>query len=341
VILCDFIFIKISKIEYNENRKKLMVIMMKWFIIVIILFVISAIIYSGYIIFKIVMDPNMKLPFVVDNIDDPKNVMYPTARVHQEYRLKHRAGFKSLPFKTLKAKSFDGLDLYAELLEGENIKETVILVHGYKSAAINDFAGIIQVYLKRKCNILALENRAHGRSEGRYVGFGELDQYDIIYWVKKINEIYPETNIFLHGVSMGGAAVIHTCNKEMINVKGIIEDCGFTSCRKITKELMKRAFNIPYFPVGYISSFFALALAKVDFDKSDGIKEVIKSKYPILFISGNQDNFVPVKMTVDMYASCGSEKYLLIVDNAGHSAANVIDEDEYFRQIEIFMDKYS
>lgn len=120
MILCDFIFIKISKIEYNENRKKLMVIMMKWFIIVIILFVISAIIYSGYIIFKIVMDPNMKLPFVVDNIDDPKNVMYPTARVHQEYRLKHRAGFKSLPFKTLKAKSFDGLDLYAELLEGEN-----------------------------------------------------------------------------------------------------------------------------------------------------------------------------------------------------------------------------
>ncbi len=313
---------------------------MKWFILAIILLVAVIIVYFGYYVFRVVMDPNLKLPFANENIDNPNNVMYPTTRKHEEYRLKHLEGFRNLPFKTLTIKSFDGLNLFANLLEGENTNETVILVHGYKSSAANDFGGISKLYLKRKCNILALENRAHQRSEGRYVGFGELDQYDIINWVKKTNSLYPDTGIFLHGVSMGGASVIHTCNKEMENVRGIIEDCGFTSCKAITKALIKRAFKVPYFPVGYIASFFSLLLAKVDFDKSDGIKEVSKSKYPILFISGDQDNFVPVTMTMDMYAACVSEKQLLIVKDAGHAAANVVAEEKYFKQIEIFMDKY-
>lgn len=314
---------------------------MKWFLILALLFVIGAITYFGYYVFRIVMDPNLKLPFADDGIDDPNNVMYPTTRIREKYRLKHLESFNNLPFKTLTIKSFDGLNLYGNLLEGENTRETVILVHGYKSSAASDFGGISKVYLKRKCNILALENRVHHRSEGRYVGFGELDQYDIIYWVNKVNEMYPETNIFLHGVSMGGAAVIHTCNKKMENVKGIIEDCGFTSCKAITQTMMKRAFKVPYFPVGYIASLFSLLLAKVDYDKSNGIKEVSKSKYPILFISGNEDNYVPVAMTYDMYAACSSEKHLLIVENAGHAAANVVNEDEYFRQIEMFMNKYN
>ncbi|MGI6608438.1 MAG: alpha/beta hydrolase [Erysipelotrichaceae bacterium] len=313
---------------------------MKWFIIVILLIAVAASVYVGYHIFKVVMVPDMNLPFDGDDIDDSDNVMYPTARLHREYRLKHLDNFNNLPFETLTIKSFDGLNLYARFLEGENTGETVILVHGYKSAAENDFGGIVKVYLKRKCNILALENRAHGRSEGRYVGFGELDQYDIISWVNMINERYPETSVFLHGVSMGAASVIHTCNKKMDNVKGIIEDCGFTSCRAITRAMMKRAFNIPYFPAGYIAGFFSLILAKVDYDKSNGLTEVAESKYPILFISGNQDNFVPATMTMDMYEACNSEKQLLIVENAGHAAANVVDENEYFRQIEIFMDKY-
>ncbi|HPW53271.1 MAG TPA: alpha/beta hydrolase [Erysipelotrichaceae bacterium] len=313
---------------------------MEWLIVIILLLALG-ILYAGYYVFRTVMDTRMHLPFTADDIDDPDNVMYPTARRHYEYRLKHLDNYRSLPFETLTIKSFDGLTLYGNLLKGENSRETVILVHGYKSAPENEFCGISRFYQQRKCNILAVENRGHKRSEGRYVGFSELDQYDIMSWVRKINEIYPDSSIFLHGVSMGAAAVIHTCDKEMENVKGIIEDCGFTSIRAITRSMMKRAFNIPYFPVGYISSFFALILAGVDYDKSDGIKEVGRSKYPILFISGDSDNFVPVSMTMDMYASCSSEKYLLIVEGAGHAAANVVAEDEYFSQIEMFMDKYS
>ena len=317
-----------------------MVIEMEW-LIISLLIITGVIVYEGYYVFKMVFDPKMKLPFSKDDIDDPNNVMAPTARLHEEYRLKHLEDFKNLPFETLTIKSFDGLTLYGRFLKEKNSSETIILVHGYKSVPEHDFGGIVKVYLKRKCNILALENRAHNRSEGRYIGFSELDQYDIISWIKKINEICPNSSIFLHGVSMGAATVMHTCNKEMKNVKGIIEDCGFTSIRDITKAMMKRTFNMPYFPVGYISGFFSKLLAKVDYDKSNGIKEAKESKYPILFISGSEDNYVPLQMTLDMYKACTSEKHLLIVENAGHVAANVVDEKEYFKQIEVFMDKYN
>ncbi len=314
---------------------------MQWIVIVVLLLIIGIVIYTGYYIFTAVMIRKKKLPFVSDNIDDTNNVLAPTAKVREAYRLKHLESFRKLPFETLIIKSFDNLNLYANFLKGENVKETVILVHGYKSSAENEFGGIVNVYLRRQCNILALENRAHGRSEGKYIGFSELDQYDIIAWVKKINELYPETSIFLHGVSMGGASVIHTCNKQMKNVKGIIEDCGFTSCRAITKAMMKKTFNLPYFPFGYVASIFALIISKVDFDKSDGLKEVKESKYPILFITGDKDNFVPSKMTIAMYKACNSPKKLLVVENAGHAAANVVDEEKYFREVEMFLNKYN
>ena len=73
--------------------------------------------------------------------------------------------------------------------------------------------------------------RAHGKSEGEYIGFGVLDRFDAKKWIDYAIERFGENvNIFLHGESMGGATVLMAGGLNLPkNVKGIISDCPITS----------------------------------------------------------------------------------------------------------------
>ena len=56
--------------------------------------------------------------------------------------------------------------------------------------------------------MLLIDERAHGESEGTYIGFGTMDRLDGMEWVKwMIDKIGDDAQILLHGNSMGGATV--------------------------------------------------------------------------------------------------------------------------------------
>ena len=68
--------------------------------------------------------------------------------------------------------------------------------------------------------------RAHGESEGKYIGFGCLDRKDALKWIDWVIEhCGADVEILLHGISMGGATVLMASGMELSpQVKGIITD---------------------------------------------------------------------------------------------------------------------
>ena len=76
--------------------------------------------------------------------------------------------------------SFDGLKLHATyfpaLEEYANKRKVAICFHGYTSQGMSDYIGLSDYYLKRGYAMLLPDARAHGESEGEYIGFGCLDQ---------------------------------------------------------------------------------------------------------------------------------------------------------------------
>ncbi|MFQ9151411.1 MAG: alpha/beta hydrolase [Blautia sp.] len=128
--------------------------------------------------------------------------------------------------------SFDGLTLRGEFFEGEGEPDsTVFLVHGYRCNRRREYAVIARFYLEAGYNVLLADDRAHGESDGRYIGFGILDREDCYRWVRFLDErFHGKQKIFLHGISMGAAAVLMASNLCLpMSVRGIVEDCGFTS----------------------------------------------------------------------------------------------------------------
>ena len=90
------------------------------------------------------------------------------------------------------------------------------------------------------------DNRAHGESEGTYIGFGWLDRLDCIQWIHKMKEYFDkDLQIVLHGISMGSATVLMASGEELpSDVKCIISDCGFTSVLDEFEHELKQA-HIP------------------------------------------------------------------------------------------------
>ena len=115
--------------------------------------------------------------------------------------------------------SFDGLILRGEFFEGEGEPDsTVLLVHGYRCNRRREYAAIARFYLEAGYNVLLVDNRAHGESDGRYIGFGILDREDCYRWVRFLDDRFDgKQNIFLHGISMGAATVLMASDLCFVN----------------------------------------------------------------------------------------------------------------------------
>ncbi len=128
--------------------------------------------------------------------------------------------------------SFDGLKLKGIFLPAEQKTDKIILaVHGFRVNAMKDFAGLVYFYHQQGYHVLLVDDRAHGASEGKYIGFGCLDREDCYRWIHYLDQRFQgKCSIFLHGISMGAATVLMTSSMNLPrSVKGIIADCPYTS----------------------------------------------------------------------------------------------------------------
>lgn len=243
----------------------------------------------------------------------------------------------------LTIKSRDGLTLHADLFPADSDTDTIVLMsHGYTSTGWDSCSTLGAYFVRKGYDALIVDNRAHGKSEGDYVGFGILDRYDLLKWIEYINERYDgKKRILLYGVSMGGATVLMTAGfEELPNVKGIIADCAFTTPYEVFGHIMQRDYHMPKKLVMGINSKITRKKAGYGFNDYSTIEAVSKTKIPILFVHGAEDTFVPTRMSHENYEACNSPKELLIVENAGHAASYYESHEIYEKKIEEFLEKH-
>lgn len=245
-----------------------------------------------------------------------------------------------------KAKSFEkettsvqiknnGLKLNAKYKDNQS-HQWVIVIHGYKSNNTN-MMPYGMAYSKKGYNVLLPNNRAHGDSEGEYIGMGWLDKDDIEKWIQWIVEKDSKAQIILHGVSMGGATTMMVSGDNVEHVIGYIEDCGYTSVWDIFKSELSKRFSLPSFPVLDLANIVASMKAGYSFKEASSLEQVKKCQKPMLFIHGGKDDFVPTEMVYELYQNAKCEKELYIVDEAGHAESKNYNPDAYWEKVFSFL----
>lgn len=227
--------------------------------------------------------------------------------------------------------SEDGLRLHGTFFPCEGSNKAVICFHGYTSEGLNDFSSIAKFYMEQGFNLMVVDERAHGKSEGTYIGFGCLDRRDGALWTEYVvNRLGEDCRIMLHGISMGGATVLMSTGLDLpTQVKAVVSDCAFTSAWEVFSHVLKTMYHIPAFPMMQIADRMARQEAGYGLDECNAREEVKKSSVPILFIHGDADTFVPCSMVYELYEACRTPKELLVIKGASHAEAYYKEPDSY------------
>jgi fermentation-respiration switch protein FrsA (DUF1100 family) len=242
--------------------------------------------------------------------------------------------------------SYDGLKLQAYFVAArtENA-DTVILAHGYtgNGKQLSDFAKFY--YEDFGFSVLMPDARAHGFSEGRYIGFGGPDRLDYLRWIDWVRERRPRTRIVLHGVSMGGATVMMTAGEDGLpqEVRAVIDDCGYSSMEEELRHQMKLRYHFASGSLIKAASRVCRRKAGYSFEEVSCVNQLRKSRLPLLVIHGEADGFVPFSMAEILFAAAPPAdqvwKEFYPVPGADHGEAYSVNPEMYKSRIAQFLKK--
>lgn len=247
------------------------------------------------------------------------------------------------PYENVSIVSLDGCRLYGKLYHLREKAPLIVFFHGYHGMAAWDGYGFYKICKDHGLNILMVDERTHGKSEGSAITFGIKERFDCKLWAEYAAKRFGEdTDIFLAGVSMGAASVMMACELGLAaNVKGVVADCGYSEPSAIIKETIHK-LNFPVKPVYFLIKLGARLFGHFDLEEASPLNAVKKSEIPILFIHGKQDSVVPLLMNEKLYESCLGKKERVLIEKADHANSALTDYETYEKAVmKFFMQNMS
>ena len=243
----------------------------------------------------------------------------------------------SIPFEDAYITSpVDGIRLHARIYPGRPDAPVQIMCHGYRSNPFRDFSGGALEAMERGHNVILIDQRAHGESEGRQITYGICERYDLVAWANYAAERFRDRPIILLGISMGGATVVAASELEMPKaVKCIVSDCPYAVLRDILISTAgKMGFPSWVYP---LINLAARMFCKIRISDGDFIKSAQSTRLPILIIHGEDDGFVPASMSERLAKANPNMIRRITFPGAHHGTSYLTDRDRYMREVDSFV----
>jgi len=274
----------------------------------------------------------------------PKNrdqVVKPKDPQYDPYREEMRRIYRQLndrPCEFVTIVSHDGLILSGRYYHIQDGAPLDIGFHGYRSHPITDFSGGTELSFEMGHNVLLVDERAHGRSEGKTITFGILERLDLLDWVNyAIQRFGTDVQILLYGVSMGGATVLMASDLDLPpNVKGIIADCPYAKPLEIILYVGAQT-SFPNWLIKPFARLSARIYGGFDLLETDAVRSVQSTRVPILIIHGEDDRYVPCWMSEPVAQVNPQMVRRFTFPGAAHGISYLVDTPRYHKIVKEFV----
>lgn len=309
--------------------------MMVWIALCAILVIGVSVLLAAFVCFLLVFHSPRK--------ECKEEYPIPEGAIYEEYRAQMTEWIKQMrnrEHRCVQTPSFDGLTLRGKYFEFEKGAPIDLLFHGYRGWAERDLCGGVERCFMLGHNVLVVDHRASGESEGHIITFGINESRDCEAWVDFIlREIDPEAKIYLGGVSMGAATVMIAAGRELPEqVKAAVADCGYTSAREIIQKVIRELKLPPKLLYPFVK-LGARIFGHFDLEEATPIDAMKQAKIPVIFFHGDTDAFVPFAMSKQNFEACVTQKKLVTVKGAGHGLAYPKDPKQYVKELRDFFDR--
>ena len=264
----------------------------------------------------------------------------PVGEQYDKYRARMSGyidDFLMLDCEIVEIVSRDGLLLRGRYYHLSDDAPVDICFHGYRGTGVRDFCGGSRIMMKMGHNVILVDQRAHGESQGHSIGFGVKERFDCLSWIDYVLCRFGEDReINLMGVSMGAATVLMASGLELPeNVKHIVADCPYSSAPEIIKKVC-RDMHLPaplVYPFIYLS---ALIFEHFRLDVCDCEHAVKSSTTPTLIIHGEDDRFVSCEMSEQIQPANPAFVRRVTFPGAAHGISYIVDKPRYETIVEEF-----
>lgn len=232
----------------------------------------------------------------------------------------------------------DGLNLYGEYYDFGS-KSCVVILSGRTECLKYGYYFSIP-YHKKGLNVLVIDPRAHGLSDGEYNTVGFEESKDAIKWFEfAIKELKVE-KIVVHGICIGAAGGMLAVTDKSCpeQVKAIITEGMFPNFGESMKNHLKEKKK----PV------FVHKLVNLWMKKYTGhtmyygpIDVIDKLDKPLLMLHSKKDLYSRPEKAKELFEKAGvSDKKIVWFDEGKHSFLRITDTERYDNSIIEFLSEH-
>lgn len=247
-------------------------------------------------------------------------------------------GEQQLPYEEHYLTCKDGVIIHCWFIPQDNRKDvpTIIHLHGNAGNIGYRILNAKQLYHTTGANILLVEYRGYGNSDGEPSEVGlKIDAQTILDWLHTRQEVNCK-QIFVFGSSLGGAVGTHLAFRNQDKIAGLIIENTFTNVDEMAMVLVCERFRILRC-LGALRGFFFFFLSS----HWPNINLIPKIRLPILFLSGLKDELIPPAHMRKLYgaATASTHRMLHEVAEGEHNDTFLQGGSLYYEVVSQFMSR--
>jgi uncharacterized protein len=240
-----------------------------------------------------------------------------------------------LAFEDVVLTTADGLRLAAWYVPAVTPSDAaVVVLHGYpadKGDLLSRAAFLAQTY-----DLLLIDFRSFGKSEGSYTTLGPKEVEDVLAAVRYLDEVKKKSRIGVYGFSMGGTVALTSLAKTD-RVDAVVSEAAWGDNRLMAEQ--------PYRYLGPLKTacaaltvYAARVALGVDVDAASPVRAAKEAKVPILLIHSRRDQVVPFIHAELLASALGSNPALetWFTDELGHGEPSL----EFPARVQAFFDTH-
>jgi uncharacterized protein len=245
-----------------------------------------------------------------------------------------------LDFEEVAFKTVDGLTLHGWWIPAAGSTRAVISLHGQGGSMDPDLSNVPPLHAAGY-NVLMFDFRAHGRSEGKVSTIGYLERMDLMGAVDFLLKQKDMHRIGVLGFSMGGIVAMLTA-PVCEGIDAVVTESGPAWLRHAV-AVWATERRVPPWISPFLAwlTYFATSLRLgTNLFGCEPVYWVGKmAPRPILFIQGDQDQYVPPRDFEALYAAAGQGKEAWRVTGAGHCVIAQLYPEEFHQRIISFFNQ--
>lgn len=230
----------------------------------------------------------------------------------------------------------DGLNLYGEYYNRGTDKAVLVLSGRTDTLKYGYF--FAKPYWETGYNVLVIDSRAHGKSDGVYNTVGFEEGKDAIAWTELLLTQMNVNFVVFHGICIGAAAGTYAITSPDCPecVSGLVGEGMFIrfgeSMRNHLIERKRLWFPVMQCIDFWMKKYTGHSMMKGPLDVAD------KMTKPILMLQSLEDKYSTPENAEKLYKAFASEdKKLVLFEKGGHSMVRINNMEKYDFEIKEFL----